>query len=314
MLRARNFSFQPTETFVADPSSPPRAGSSTWGAFALCCAVWGSTFLVIRIGNEAVAPLWAATLRLALASILLLGLVALRRETLPRGEALRAAVGFGFFNFGLSFCLLYLGEQAVPSGLTAVIYATIPLTTSLLARAFGLEALSPRKILGALIALGGAVTIFAGQLSGAIPLLSLGMIAAAATSASLSGVLLKRGPKQSPFGTNAVAALVGLPVCALASLIARESHALPATIQGWAPILYLTLFGSLVAFVAYAWLVQRWPVTRTAFIAVVVPIVAVLLGAMFRGERLAPAEWAGSLFVLAGVGVAISADARKPAH
>ncbi len=300
---------------MADASEArPAPGGTAWGAFALCSTVWGSTFLVIRIGNETLPALWAATLRLVLAETLLLAILALRRERFPSGAALRHALGFGFLNFGLSFALLYVGERSVSSGLTAVVYATIPLSTALFARAFGLERLSAPKVAGALVALGGVAWISAGQLGGAVSPLAIGLVLTAATCASLSGIVLKLGPRQSPIGANAAGALVGIVVCGLASVVTGESHALPGTSGGWLSVLYLTVFGSLVAFVTYAWLVTRWPVTRTSFISVIVPVVALVLGALFLHERLTVAEFAGSALVLAGLGIALLSELRRARH
>ena len=95
--------------------------------FIGCCLIWGSTFLAIRIGNEAVPPVWAATIRLVLAAPLLAGLVLVTRQHFPRGPALRGALLFGIFNFGANLSLLYWGERVVPSGIAAVLYATVPL-------------------------------------------------------------------------------------------------------------------------------------------------------------------------------------------
>ena len=296
-------------TSEAHPPPPLAPYAAFWG----CCVVWGSTFLLISIGNDAVPPLWAATLRLGLAAILLTAITLLSGRSLPRGAALRAAAGFGFFNFGLSFCLLYWGEKFVPSGLAAVIYGTVPLSTALFARAVGLERLRALKIAGALVALAGIAVIFSGQLTARVSPLPLAAIFAAATAASASGVVLKRGPRQHPLGANAAGAMVGFVVCAAASFIAREPHVLPATARAILPILYLTVAGSIIAFVLYAWLVNHWDVTRISFIAVVVPLVAVVLGAAVRHERLTAAHFAGSLLVLAGLVLAIVSDRRRAA-
>jgi drug/metabolite transporter (DMT)-like permease len=284
-----------------------------YAAFAACSVVWGSTFLIISVGNDTVPPMWAATLRLGLASILLTALTLLTGKRLPRGPALHAAAGFGFLNFGLSFCLLYWGEKTVPSGLAAVLYATIPLTTALFARLGGLERLQPLKVAAALVALGGVAMIFSSQLAARVSALPVLAIFAAATFASASGVVLKRGPRQHPLGANAVGAMVGLVVCAAGSFLARESHALPATPRAILPILYLTLAGSVFAFVLYAWLVNHWDVTRISFIAVVVPVVALLLGTLVRHERLTAAHSTGSLLVLAGLALGILSDRRRAA-
>src|SRR5262245_46788397 len=120
-----------------------------WLGFAACSLIWGSTFLVISIGNDALAPVWAATLRLVLATLLLGAWARARRTPMPRGPALRAALGYGITQFGINFPLLYWAELRVPSGLSAVVYATIPLSSALMTRAFGLERLTPQKIGGA---------------------------------------------------------------------------------------------------------------------------------------------------------------------
>src|SRR5688500_12685086 len=103
-------------------------------AFALCCLIWGSTFLAIRIGNETVAPVWAAAIRLALAMPALALLAFATRARWPRGAALQGAILFGLFNYGVNLALLYWGEQTVPSGIAAVFYATVSLSTALLAQ------------------------------------------------------------------------------------------------------------------------------------------------------------------------------------
>ena len=284
-----------------------------YAAFAGCATIWGSTFLFISIGNDTVPPLWAASLRLGLASLLLVALTRLTGHSLPRGAALRAAAGFGFLNFGLSFCFLYWGEKTVPSGLAAVLYGTIPLSTALFARAAGLEQLRALKIAGALVALVGIGVIFSGQLTARVSALPLVALFTAATLASASGVVLKRGPRQHPLGANAVGAMVGFVVCTSASFIAREPHAMPAGPRAVLPILYLALAGSVVAFGLYMWLVNHWDVTRISFVAVVVPVVAVLLGTAVHHERLTAGHRAGSLLVLAGLVLGILSDRRRAA-
>ncbi len=290
--------------------SPTADGFAPVAAFAACCAIWGSTFLVISVGNDTVPPLWAAALRLGLAAILLLGLTLAAGQRLPDGAALRAAAGFGFLNFGLGFCLLYWGEKTVPSGLAAVLYGTIPLSTALFARASGLERPPALKIAGAVVALGGVAVISLGRISGHVTPLPIAALIGAATLASASGVVLKRGPRQPPLGANAVAALVGFTVCLAASFALREPHGLPRSAGALIPILYLTLAGSVVAFVLFAWLVNHWPVTRISFISLVVPVVAIVLGAAVRHERLTLVHQAGSLLVLLGLVLAIVSERR----
>lgn len=293
---------------VAATPSRPDAGLGPAAAFAVCSLIWGSTFLAIRIGNDALPALWAATLRLGLASVLLTALTYLTGHALPRGAALRAAATFGVLNFGFSFCLLYWAETMVPSGLTAVVYATIPLTTGIAAHALGMERLRPRRALASLGAIAGVAVIFVDQLRASVPLKPLLAVLAAATCAALSGVALKRGPRQHPLGANAIGSLVGLPICLLATILTREPMLLPRTAAALGPLIYLTVAGSLGAFVLYAYLVNHWPVSRASFIAVVVPMVALTLGVLVRGERLTPSALAGSAMVLVAVTLGLMPD------
>jgi drug/metabolite transporter (DMT)-like permease len=181
----------------------------------------------------------------------------------------------------------------------------------LFARAFGLEALSPFKIVGAIVAFVGAAVIFSGQLRADVPAAHLIAVILAATCAALSGVALKLGPRQHPLSTNAAAAWVGFAVCLTASLIAREPHRLPVTRDALIPVLYLTVLGSVGAFSLYAWLVNHWKLTRISFIAVIVPVVALILGTIFRGERVSAMAMAGSALVFTGLGLGIAGDRAR---
>jgi len=90
-------------------AAAPAGEGAAWAAFATCSAIWGSTFLVISLGNDRLAPVWAATLRVALASVLLGAWTLVRGQALPRGPALRAALGYGVAQFGVNLPLLYWG-------------------------------------------------------------------------------------------------------------------------------------------------------------------------------------------------------------
>jgi drug/metabolite transporter (DMT)-like permease len=279
-----------------------------YAAFAICTAIWGSTFLVIRIGNETVPAVWAAFLRLLLATVILSVLAKATGQRLPRGAALRAAFWYGFLVFGVNFPLLYWGERTVPSGITAVFYATIPLSTALFARALALERLSPLKLGGALVALAGTGAIFSGELRSPIHAAPLLGIVLGTLSASLGGVLLKRGPAHSSLVSNALGAAVGALVCFLVSTSIGEPHPIPRTTAEWFPVLYLTIAGSVGAFVLYAWLLKHWSATRASYISVMVPVVAVALGALVRDERLSGASLVGTSLILVGVMCAFQSD------
>ncbi len=278
-------------------------------AFIGCCLIWGSTFLAIRIGNQAVPPEWAATMRLSLAAPLLALVVLVRGDRWPRGPALQGAILFGVFNFGVNLALLYWGERVVPSGIAAVLYATVPLSTALIAAVLRVERLDGRKLVAATVAIAGVATIFAGEMRLDVPFDGLVAVFLAATAASLSSVFLKRAPQPSVFSTNAVGAAAGAVICLAASIVLGEDRSLPTTFAAWWPVIYLTLAGSLGAYVLYTWLVGHWSVTNASYVGVVVPVIAVALGAVVLQETRAPETYLGAAIVIAAVVVALRGGA-----
>jgi drug/metabolite transporter (DMT)-like permease len=280
-----------------------------WLAFSACSAIWGSTFLVISIGNDALAPVWAATLRLVLATVLLGAWSLARGEALPTGAALRAALAYGVLQFGVNFPLLYWGEKTVPSGLAAVMYATLPMTSAILTRALGMERLTVPKLAGAITAFGGVVVLFSPSFSGQISAAGLFAIFTAATMSVGGNVVLKRGPRQNPIGANAVGCAIGAVISGAASFAMREPHLLPITLATLGPLLYLTIAGSMGAFVLMSWLVNHWTLTRVSYISVLVPVIAMALGSLLHHEPITLTILAGTALVLAGVLIGM----RRPA-
>jgi len=309
----------PTTPSAAPVATPPTSSASSadargpWLAFLGCGLIWGSTFLVISIGNDTLPPVWGATVRLALASIALTIIMKATGHSFPRGAALRAAAWYGVFQFGLNMPLLYWGEKYVPSGLAAVLFATVPLSSAIITRAFGMEKLNPMKIVGAFIAIAGVALIGGSDTTQGSHVLGVVAVLLAATVAGLGTTLLKRGPRQSPWGANVVANLVGLPMCLAGSALLHERWMLPPTTGSWLAIGYLVIAGSCGAFALMSWLVHRWPITRVAFISVIVPIIALFLGAIVRHEPLTPRSLGGATLVLVGLGCGMAADRKRAA-
>ena len=296
-------------------AEPEASDLRPWLAFATCSAIWGSTFLVISIGNDALAPVWAATLRLLLAALLLAAWARARGEALPTGAALRTALAYGVCQFGINLPLLYWGEKVVPSGLSAVLYATLPMTSALLTRALVMERLTAPKLIGAIVALLGVTVLFSSSLRGELALGGLLAVFTAATVSAIAPVLLKRGPRQPPIPMNAAGCSIGAVMAGAASFAMREPHLLPSTAATLLPLLYLTVAGSMGAFVLMSWLVNHWSVTRVSYVSVAVPVLALGLGSLVRHEPLTPVNLAGALLVLVGllIGMRRPRDAAEAA-
>lgn len=280
-------------------------GPSTYASFAAMCLIWGSTYLVIRIGTETVPPVWSAVLRLAIATPIYLLIALATRVPWPRGDALRAALIYGLLNYGVDFALLYWGEKAVPSGTAAILFATIPLTTVVASSWARLHPIRAHEVAGAIIGLLGVALVFSGALSRGGPPLALAAIFVAATAGAVSGVALKMGPPQSTWTANGLGATVGLAVCCAVSLALGEPWSLPRGVAGWGPILYLVAAGNLVAYALFGWLVTKWTVTRVNAMNLIIPIIAVFLGAWIRSESIGPGTYVGAGLVLAGVSLTL---------
>lgn len=287
--------------------------AATWGAFFTCAGIWGSTFLFIAIGNDALPPVWAAMWRLALAALILFVIAAFRRQPLPRGAGLKYAAAYGALMYGMNFPLLYWGELTAPTGVSALMYATLPLTTPLMATAMGIERIQGLKVVGGGVAFVGVTVIFWQQLAVETSLWGMLSVLAAATIGGFGTIVLRRGPRQAPIPVNAVASAVGCVMCFAISFALGEPHPIPSTAREIIPVLYLTVLGSVVAFTLLAWLVNHWDPTNIAFIAVVNPVVAVTLGVLVRGEHIGPYLVAGALLVILGVILAVWSDRRTRA-
>jgi drug/metabolite transporter (DMT)-like permease len=272
-----------------------------YAAIVVMCLIWGSTFLAIRVGNESVPPMWAAAVRLMLATPLYVIAAWMTGARVGGGAATRAALGYGIFNYGVNFVLLYWGEQRVPSGTAAVIYATIPLTTAIFASVLDVHVFERRQLAASIVGLAGVAVVFRGELGSGAPVTALVAVFGGATASALSSVILKKGPPQSTWVVNAIGAAAGAVICLAASVALGEPREWPGTVQAWAPILYLVAAGNLGAYALYGWLITKWNVVRINVVALVIPLIAVVLGAAIRGEAPPFETYVGALLVLSGV-------------
>lgn len=281
-------------------------------AFVACGLIWGSTFLAIRVGNDSLPALWACSLRFFAAAIILNSILLITRQPWPKGAAMKASLWYGFFEFGLSMPLLYWGERVVPSGLAAVLYAICPVVAMFTARIMGMEQLTFKRLGAAIFAFLGVAVIFWKELvnGGSSP--GLFAILFAACAAPIAGLMLQKGPKQNSIGVNGVGVLVGLAFSVAASFALGEPHPIPSTSREIFPVIYLAVMGSVGAFVIFAWLVHHWRATTIAFLGVIVPVIAVILGALVRQEALAPGSLVGAVIVIAGVMIALRAEGGAP--
>ena len=283
--------------------------------YVVLCVIWGSTWLVIKIGYGGLGPFNVAALRFAIASGVLAVIVPVLGARWPRSRSEWLLILWvGIVLFGADYGLIYWGEQFLDSGLTAILFATLPLITLAFAHLYipG-DRITPRKLTGTLLAFAGVVALFGESLQ--VDLNTLGPMAAiivAAVCAAAAGVASKQhGSSLHAAALNAPAMLVGGIVLAVAAIASGEGLRVPSDAKTWAAISYLAIAGSVVTFLIYFSLLKSWSVTSLSFISVFTPVIALALGFMFLDER--PTRWTavGAVLILAGVALALTRSTPK---
>lgn len=273
-----------------------------------CCLIWGSTWLAIKIGLEGVPPMLSAGLRFALAAAVL-WLMVLRRgmPKLTRDDRISIASS-GLLSFTLSYACVYWAELYISSALTALLFSTVPLVVALLSRFWTRsETLGRRKIAGILAGLAGTAILFWPRegVASASPL-GMGLALGSAVAAGVNMVILKKHARHGDiFALNAAGMTVGAVCLLLLSVLTERGALVSWTPKNMTALVYLSLFGSVAAFLAYFQLLKTLEATTMSLITLIFPIVAVILGAVFLGESLTLQSAAGAGVILAGVGAAI---------
>ena len=301
----------------------PAQGSSgrlsvmAWTALGLVYVVWGSTYLAIRITDETMPPFLSASARFLVAGALLTGIVALRTGPSAlriTGRQLASAILVGLLLLVGGNGLVVLAEKVLPSGLAALLVAAVPLWVVLLRAAFG-DRPRARTVLGVTLGFVGLVVLTVPGIEGSVKLSGLIAVMAAAFLWSSGSFASSRLPMPAnPFVASAYEMLaggVGDLVLGLARGEQHHAHLAAISTSSWLGLAYLVVFGSIVAFTAYAWLLQNAPLSLVSTYAYVNPVVAVALGSLVLSE---PVSWPialGGAIVVAGVCVVVSTERRR---
>ena len=302
------------------PAAPHRPTWKTILAFAIIYFVWGSTYLAIRIGVREVPPFLLAGLRFLVAGIVLYGWMIARGERSPTRREWASISLLAVLFFVVDYGLVFWAEQRVPSGLTAVMMATIPAFMALSEiLSLRTQHLTVRLGLALLVGLGGVAVLMSHALNlGGVPIDTAGAIALliAPMAWSVASALTRKLPlpvsKSISSGAQMLAGGVFLLLTAAALGEFRNFHPLTVSREAWLSLVYLIVAGSIIAFTAYLWLIHHESPTKVATYAYVNPVVAVLLGYFLGGETLSLRTILGTLFVLISVVLITTARAKKP--
>jgi drug/metabolite transporter (DMT)-like permease len=288
-------------------------------AFAIIYFVWGSTYLAIRVGVQEVPPFLLAAIRFLVAGLLLYGWTVWRGERTPTARQWLSISVLALLIFAIDYGLVFWAEQRVPSGVTAIMMATISAFMALAEIIFlRTQRLTLRLSIALLIGLGGVAVLVSRSLDiGGAPIDPAGAVAlivGAIAWAAASVFALTQPLPASKVMSSGAQMLVGGVMLALTSAALgefRDFHPHAVSAAAWFSLVYLIVPGSIIAFTAYVWLLHHESPTRVGTYAYVNPVVAVVVGYFLGGEALGLRTTLGALFVLVSVVMITTTKGKK---
>ena len=288
---------------------------AVWAALGAVYVIWGSTYLAIAIAVQTLPPLFSAGLRFCFAGLVLVAFIAVRRRLRVGREQLAAAATVGLLLIVGGNGFVVLAERTVPSGLTALIIASVPLWIVIFRRIAG-DRIHASTFLGVAVGFAGVAFLVVPRGAGsAVDTGGLLLLLVATISWALGTFLAPRlrMPRDGLLSTGVQQLAGGIVLVVLGAAMGELAHLEPATwsTSSLLAMAYLVVFGSLVAFTAYSWLLQHAPVSLVATYAYVNPIVAVLLGALILAEPITPSILLGAGIIVAAVAFIVSREGAR---
>ena len=287
-------------------------------AFAIVCVVWGTTYLGIAIALETIPPLLLTGSRFVVAGLVMLLIAKLRGEQLPRdGKTLLNLALIGFLLVGVGNLAVVWAELYVPSGIAALLVATAPFWMAIIEmfRRSG-ERVSLQSGIGMAIGFLGVALLVTPRGSGGK--LSTGFLLGA-LAIQIGGICWQLGSAHGKYNlkhvpllsSSALQMLFGGAIVTVAGLAIGEAPRFALTPRTFGALLYLTVFGSILAYSAYVFALAHMRTTHTSLYAYVNPVVAVFLGWLILNEPLTWVSVLAMVVILAGVALVQTAGWRK---
>jgi len=289
-----------------------------YGAFAIVCVVWGTTYLAIRIALETIPPLLLTGSRFVVAGLIMLAVARLRGEKPPRDVRTLANLALvGFLMVGMGNLAVVWAEQWVPSGIAALLVATAPFWMAIIEMfRSGGERLDLRSGLGMLIGFAGVAMLVTPRGSGGAWsvnfLLGALAIQIGGMCWQLGSARSKYNLKQVPLlASSAMQMLFGGIIVTIVGFAIGEAPRFVLTPRTFTALAYLTIFGSLIAYSAYVFALAHMRTTHASLYAYVNPVVAVFLGWLILNEPLTWLSVLAMIVILAGVALVQTSGGRK---
>jgi drug/metabolite transporter (DMT)-like permease len=269
-------------------------------------AAWGASYLFIKVGIGEIPPFTFVALRLLLGAIIMLVLLRVLGHPVPRTwRQWRGFAVMGFLSGAVPWSLISWGEQYISSGLAALLQATMPIFTVIMAHfAVRDESMTPTKVLGVVVGFVGVGVLMLPELRQGVQASLLGQLAIVGSSASYAaGAIYARrelrgqSPLVSTMGQLATGAIMMVPI----SLLVDRPFDLAPSWPALGSLLALTVLGTVVAYVIYYALIERTSATFVSTVTYIIPVNGLLLGALVLGEPLDMVLWVSLGLILLGV-------------
>jgi drug/metabolite transporter (DMT)-like permease len=288
-------------------------------AFAIIYLVWGSTFLAIRVGVREVPPFLLAGMRFFAAGIVLYAWMRAKGTSSPTRREWASASLLAVLIFVGDYGLLFWAEKRVPSGIAAVMMATIPVFMAIAEIVFlRTQKLTLRLGFALLVGTGGVLVLVSRTASfgdASIDFAGAAALVVSAINWSLAAILTRKLslPESKVMSSGAQMLAGGILLTLTAAMLGefRGFDVRAVSLGAWLALIYLIVAGSIVAFTAYVWLIHHESPTKVGTYAYVNPVVAVLLGYFLGGEALGPRTIVGTLLVLVSVGTITTRPKKK---
>jgi drug/metabolite transporter (DMT)-like permease len=279
-----------------------------WSLLFLLSLLWGGAFFFSAVAVRELPPLTVVLARTGLASLALIFVLRIRGEAWPfMGGAIPAFLIMGFLNNLLPFSLLFWAQTLIPSGLASILNATTPIFAMIVAHFFLVdERMAPNKAIGIAFGLIGVIVLLGGDLLGGQSFAVSGMLAClgAALSYGLAGTFgrrfrtMKLTPAQVALGQLVATTIMMIP---LAALIDRPWNLAMPSAGTLASVAALALVSTALAYVVFFRLLASAGAVNTALVTMLIPVSAIVLGALFLGEALAARHYVGMVLIGAGL-------------
>jgi drug/metabolite transporter (DMT)-like permease len=270
-------------------------------AFLAAVILGGSNAVAVRYSNFELPPFWGAALRFTAAAAIFWFIVLIRGIKIPRGRPLYGAIIYGALTIGITYAFLYWGLVSIPSSLAIVLLTLGPLFTYLFALAHRQETFRWRSILGAIVAFAGVLIGLGAEIGSTLPILPLAGILFAVMVSSEGTVLYKTFPTSHPLAVNALALTTGAVILLVISLFAGETWQLPQNQDTWIAFTYLVLFGSVLMFYCFLYVLDRWTASATSYSLLLIPVATFVVAAWLLDEQITLRFLLGSVVVVLGV-------------